>query len=133
MSTAVWKLIPKKQIGEIEFGADKKNVRKVLGKEYRPFRKSIFSKSTTDAYADYHVYYTNEGALEAIEFFSGVEVVIAGKTVFPGTVANAQKVMGDLKDKSGSFVSEKYSVGLYAPNDEGNIEAILVARDAYYE
>ena len=28
MSTAVWKLIPKKQIGEIEFGADKKNVRK---------------------------------------------------------------------------------------------------------
>ena len=67
MSTAVWKLIPKKQIGEIEFGADKNDVRKVLGKEYRPFRKSIFAKSTTDAYADYHVYYTKEGALVANE------------------------------------------------------------------
>ena len=62
-----------------------------------------------------------------------MKVVIAGKTVFPGTIANAQKVMGDLKDESGSFVSKRYSVGLYAPNDEGDIEAILVARDAYYE
>ena len=133
MSTAVWKLIPKKQIGEIEFGADKNDVRKVLGKEYRPFRKSIFAKSTTDAYADYHVYYTKEDTLEAIEIFSGIEVLLSGKTLFPGTIECAKKMIADLECESGSYISKRYSGGLYAPNDEGTIEAILVAGETYYK
>lgn len=132
MSTTTWKLIPTKQIGEICFGVDKKAVRKVLGKDCRPFRKTIFAKSTTDAYADYHVYYTKEDTLEAIEIFSGVEVLLNGKTLFPGTIEQAKKMIADLEYESGSYISKKYSVGFYVPNDEGNIEAILVARTAYY-
>ena len=37
--------------------------------EYKPFKKSLFSKSKTDEYKDYHVYYSKENELEAIEIF----------------------------------------------------------------
>ena len=132
MKNTVLDFIPNKQIGDVRFGMKKQDVQNILGKKYRSFRKSIFSKSSTDAYTDYHVYDTQDGCLEAVEIFGNIEVWFNGRKLFPGTVAEARKVLPDLKPDEGGAVSRKMSVGLYAP-DNDRIESILLAREAYYD
>lgn len=131
MKNTVLDFIPNKQIGDVRFGMKKQDVRNILGKKYRSFRKSIFSKSTTDAYSDYHVYYTQDGTLEAVEIFGSVEVWFKGEKLFPGTVAEALRILPDLEPDDGGYISRKLSVGLYAP-DNDRIESILVGRESYY-
>ncbi len=133
MIQKAWRLISKEAIGPIQFGMQQKEVRAILGKEYRPFRKSIFAKSTTDAYANLHVYYSSAGEMEAIEFFGDHVVELNGVQLFPGTVEHAQKLLTDLAYEAGSYISKKHSIGMYAPEQNGNIESILVAIGGYYK
>ena len=112
MSAQPWKLVPNKAIGPLEFGMDKASVRDVLGEEYKPFKKSLFSKSKTDEYKDYHVYYSKENELEAIEIFGEIRIAYEGKAIFPGSIENAQNLVPDLVLDSGSYISKSMSIGL---------------------
>ena len=132
MKVQQWELFPQSQIGKIVFGSEKGEIQKILGKKYKSFCKSIFSKNLTDDYTNYHIYYDEKNFVEAVEIFGGIEVILNGKILFPGTVRQAQKILPDLKYEDGSYISCKESIGLYAPNDGGDIEAILVARKGYY-
>lgn len=132
MKVRQWELFPQIQIGEIVFGCEKGEIQKILGRKRKSFCKSIFSKNLTDDYSNYHIYYDDKNLVEAVEIFRNIEVVLNGKILFPGTVKQAQKILTDLQYEDGSYISHKESIGLYAPNDDGNIEAILVAEKGYY-
>ena len=57
--------------------------------------------------------------------------MIDGRLVFPTTLDEAKKIFGELMEDDGNYISEKDSVGIYAPN--GSMESILFGVVGYYE
>ncbi len=131
MKQSSWSIRPLTSVGPFEFGSSQKEIRRLVGKANCSIKKSLFSKGVTDDYGDYHVHYSKENGLAAVEVFSGIEVELAGKVVFPGTVAAANKLIHDFEFKSGSYISKEYSIGLYAPEGDA-IETILIGCRDYY-
>ena len=68
-------------VGCVEFDSNRDDNRKKLGK-YTEFRKSRFSKNTTDNYGDFHVYYSVDNKVDAIEFFHGTQVFFKNSNIF---------------------------------------------------
>jgi len=93
--------------------------------------KSKFSKTTTDDFGFCHVFYNTNDECEAIEIFEEVEVSVNGKAVFPTTIENAKKVLGELQKEEDSYTSREKSIGIYAPS--GKMESILFGITGYYE
>ncbi len=125
-----WSAQPLIEVNGIEFGMNRKEVRKVLSGEVREFRKSKFSKSTTDDFGTCHVYYDNNDKCEAIEVFGDVTVSIADKVIFPSDIKTIEKMISDIAEEDGSYISKQLSIGIYAPN--GKMESILFGAKGYY-
>ena len=132
MNEKKWKLVPGKTIGQVDFGMDRACVRDILGEKYKPFKKSLFSKSLSDSYSGYHVFYSKDGKLVAIEFFEGVEISLDGKKVFPGNFEKVKSVIKDLVEQGDSYISRGLSIGITLSENE-DIEAILVGCKGYYD
>jgi len=126
-----WELIPMKSIGNIEFGCDREVVRSLLTIGYKEFKKTAFSKNTTDDYGGFHCFYSEDNKLEAIEIFSDCEIVYRGITIFPASINVLREQFSDLEKESDGFISKKYSIGLYAPG--GTVESILLGSPGYYD
>lgn len=122
--------VPLKEVAGVQFGMKRTEVRKVLG-EANEFKKSKFSKTFTDDFAFCHVFYNSNDECEAIELFNEVQVMIGDKLVFPTTLDEAKKILGELTEEVGSYISKKNSVGIYAP--DGSMESILFGAEGYYE
>lgn len=115
---------------DVKFGMDRSQVRSILGDPKREFKKTKFSKTTTDDYIYFHVFYNKENMFEAVEFFDDVEIKLGGDMIFPTSVATLNA--GDyafVADEDG-LISLKYSIGVYAPN--GKAESILFGVKDYY-
>lgn len=126
-----WNAVLNVSVDGIEFGTDRSVVRKILGKPKRVFSKTSDSVNTTDAYADFHAYYSADDKLEAIEVFAGnISLSINGKPVFPGTLSAVKEILPDLDGSCDSYVSKAGSVGICTEDDM--IESILVGRKNYY-
>lgn len=122
--------IPLKEVAGIKFGMKRSEVRKVLG-EANEFKKTKFSKTLTDDFGFCHVFYNSDDECEAIELFKEVQVMIDDRLVFPTTLDEAKKILGELMEDVGSYISEKDSVGIYAPS--GSMESILFGIAGYYK
>lgn len=122
--------IPLVQVGGIRFGESRATVRKQFG-EYREYRKSRFSKNTTDDFGFCHVYYDVNDHVEAFEIFRGTEVVVNGKVVFPGSISAIEKETGEFQKDDGGWINKRMSIGIYAPENE--MEGILFGRKGYYD
>ncbi len=68
-------------VGIIVFNSKRDFVRKQLG-EYSEFRKSKFSKNTTDNFGTFHVFYSQKNTVDAVEFFPGSNVIYKGHKMF---------------------------------------------------
>ena len=131
MSISNWNVVPTVSVNGIEFGTDRSIVKKALGKPKRVFKKASNSVNTTDAYPDYHVYYSTEDKLEAIEIFGkDIHLSIDSQPIFPGPLSLAQKSFPDLEESYGSYVSKASSVGICVEQD--SIVSILLGRKDYY-
>lgn len=118
------------EVAGIKFGDTREMVRKVLG-EAKEFKKSKFSKNTTDDFGFCHVFYNSDNTCEAIELFEDAIVYIGEQIIFPTSLEQAKKIIGDfLKDGDGYTNVEK-SIGIYAPNEK--MESILFGADGYYK
>ena len=124
-----WNINPTEDINGMAFGTDRTEVRTKLGLPDREFKKSEYSKNTTDDYGEFHVYYDADNNLEAIEIFEGV-VLIQGKVLFPGNIQNVLKFDDSFEPEEDGCVSSKLEIGVYAPG--GNIESILAGCKGYY-
>ena len=97
-------------------------------------KKSAFSKNTMDVYESFHVFYNENDEMEAIELFEGNRLSLDRKTLFPGSIRNAKKLIPDLKENGGSYISASMSFGItVSPDDPDLIESVLVGCKGYYE
>lgn len=123
-------VIPTKSVNGIAFGTDRETVRKTFG-EFREFKKGPFSKNTTDAFKDFHIYYDEDNRFEAIEIY-GADVVVDNRKLFPGKLSGFLSVFPDLSsEEKGYWTSKTQSVGLTAPNRK--IEGVLFGKSGYYK
>lgn len=126
-----WTAIPLEEINGVKFGMPRSEVRGILGGEYREFKKGKFSKNTTDDFGVCHVFYTPDDRCEAVEVFDECEVYVNGKLLFPLDISSVKKLIDDLEEDTGSYISKKLSIGIYAP--EGTPESILFGEAGYYD
>lgn len=113
---AITKLIPLNSVGSIKFGMDRRELCNQFEEEYIEFKKTKFSKNTTDDYGKFHVFYTSDDKVEAVEIFEGIEVIL--------------DLLSDIEEDNGSFTHVKMSIGLEAPGSKA--ESILVGCEDYY-
>ena len=66
-----------------------------------------------------------------MEVFRECEVSVNGKLVFPLDISSVKKQVNDLEEDTGSYISKKLSIGIYAPG--GTPESILFGEVGYYE
>lgn len=128
---AKWTATPLVGINGVKFGMPRSEVRTVLGGKYKEFKKSKFSKNTTDDFGTCHVFYSPDDKCEAVEVFSECEVLVDGKLLFPLDIPSVKKQVDDLEEDTGSYISKKLSIGIYAPG--GTPESILFGEAGYYE
>lgn len=121
---------PLKGIDEISFGISREEVRKYFGNNFEEFKKSKFSKNTTDDYGYCHIFYDKDNKFEAIEFFDEVTIIIDDIIVFPNRIEVIKKVSDDFEKDEESYISKEKSIGIYAPNDI--MESILLGMKGYY-
>ena len=131
MSNIEWIVIPNKSVNGLEFGIERPIVRKTIGKPKRVFSKTSTSANTTDDYSDFHVYYSADDKLEAIEFFGrNIKLLINTRQVFPGTLSTIKEILPDLEECCGSYISKADSIGVGI--EEENIDSLLVGCKNYY-
>ena len=131
MNSMCWTLLPTLSVNGMEFGTERSIVRKILGKPTRVFKKTSASDNTTDVYADYHVYYSADDKLDALEFFGNeISLSIDSQVLFPGTLSEAKNILPDLAECCGSYISKSASIGIGVEGD--SIVSVLVGCKDYY-
>ena len=115
----------------VKFGMERNEIRTLLGDPTREFKKSKFSKVTTDDYSAYHIFYDKDNRFEAVEFFEEVEIKIDNNVVFPVSLDKLKEMNYNFTSDGDGLFSVEYSIGVYAPN--GNPESILFAKKDYYQ
>ena len=128
---AKWIVSPLLQVGNIELGASREDVRHAIGLPASQFKKTPMSENTTDDYRSFHVYYDQNDRCEAVEIFDGIEVEVAGKAIFPASLKAAQSAIQSLQSDGDGLISREESIGIYAP--AGTMESILFGVKGYYE
>ncbi len=123
-------VIPLSEVNGVKFGMKREEVRSCFGNA-KEFRKSKFSKTTTDDFGFCHVYYNINDECEAIELFDECEVKINGITVFPYESDTLKKMITDIEEDDTGFISKNLSIGIYSP--DGKMESILFGCKGYYE
>ena len=126
-----WELKPLESIGKIAFGMDRDQVHQLFAEGCREFKKSKFSKNTTDDYGKFHVFYTADNKVEAVEIFDDIEVTFEGAVIFPAALEEAESILGSMAEDCGSYIQVEKSVGIYAPEKEA--ESILAGEKGYYQ
>lgn len=120
---------PNTEVNGVKFGTLRSEVRKVF-EQAAEFKKTKYSRNTTDDFGFCHVFYDEEDRCEAFEIFN-CEVQVDDTVIFPGTIKTAKIVLGTFVEECGSWINKEKSIGIYAPN--GNIESILFGKSGYYE
>ena len=118
------------EVGGVKFGMKRADVRKIFG-EATEFKKSKFSKNTTDDFGFCHVFYNVNDECEAVEIFDNTEVAIDGQVVFPTSIDNAKKVLKNLVKDEDGYTDKEKSVGIYVLS--GKMESILFGEMGYYD
>ena len=116
--------------GNIQFGMLRNEVRNMLGMPVCEFKKSKFSKATTDDYGEFHVFYTADDRFEAVEFFDEVRIQDNMGNVFPESADALVQLPYSFSEEYGSYISQEHSIGIYAPDQR--VESILFAAKGYY-
>ncbi len=127
----VFHVEPLIRVNGIEFGMDRKDVRKLYDNRYSEFRKTFFSKNTTDDFEGFHVYYDSNNKCEAVEIFEGDEVYVNGRKIMPGSAETLKNEFPDIVEEEGNYTSVYSSVGAYI--EDGEIKSILFGNKGYYE
>ncbi len=125
-----WEFKPTKSVGNISFGMSRDDVHKVIGNDFKEFKKSRFSKNSTDDYGKFHVFYTQDNYVEAVEFFEEIEIYMDENKLFPADIPIIEDIIGTMEEESGSYIQKRKSVGVYAP--DGKVESILLGAKGYF-
>lgn len=114
---------------DVKFGMTRTQVRAILGEPTREFKKSKFSKTMTDDYTSFHIFYDKNDEFEAVEFFDDAEIIIDNSIIFPASIEQLKANYNFAADGDG-YICAEHSIGVYAPG--GKAESILFAVSGYY-
>lgn len=120
-------------VNGIPFGSERAAVREALGGKYKEFKKSKFSKNTTDDFGTCHVFYSSDDRFDAIEIFSEAAISVDSNSIplaCPALIAWVKDIDPEAAEDSDGIISKKLSIGVYAPNQE--FESILFGKQGYY-
>lgn len=116
--------------GSVKFGMTREEVRDILGTPSREFKKTKFSKNTTDDFGMYHIFYDTSSKFEAVEFFESAEIFDNHGNRFPNMAEALSTLPYIFVSEAEGHVCAEHSIGVYAPG--GRIESILFACEGYY-
>lgn len=120
-------------VNGLAFGSDRSTVRSAFGNSFKEFKKSKFSKNTTDDFGGCHVFYSADDKFEAIEIFSGGTIIVDSKELSlecPELISWVKCLDPAAEEDSDGIVSKNLSIGIYAPYQE--FESILFGKKEYY-
>lgn len=124
--------------GDIRFGDESEVIEKIMKTKPKKFKKGPFAINETDKYDSFFVYYDKDGKCEAIEFYNNVKYMdISFFDVKYSDVEAAFRIIdSDIKIDEVGFTSNKFGIGVYAPNKDDNdaeIESVIIFRQGYYD
>lgn len=118
-------------VGNINLGEERNSVRNKNG-NYKEFKKSKYSKNTTDDFSSFHVFYDADNKVIAVEFFENV--YLNDINLFSKTYKELKDLFHDSSDKEddSGIIFTKYGFSVYSP-DKQTIETVLVFKKGYYD
>jgi len=128
-------IIPLTQVGDIPFMTNRDVVRAKLG-DYKEFKKTNLSKTTTDDFGFCHVFYDALNQCEAIEFFPGLEIelILNGTDVAKASLDDIHdflaKADNQVEKSEDMLISTKLGISLYVPSSV--VESIMFFCEGYY-
>lgn len=125
-----FEIMPNQSVGKVLFGLERNKVKGILPGYKGEFKKSKFSKTSTDDFGYCHVFYDSKDRCNAVEFFEKVELIYKNMNLFDLRLDDLQSVFPDMKEEYGSYISKKYSIGIVF--SENKVESILVGCEGYY-
>ena len=126
---------PYERVGTIKFGSNRETVRKDNG-NFKEFRKSRFSKNSTDDFSSFHVFYNEDDRVEAVEFFRESNLYFHDIQLFTQSYGDLKTRLNALdsnntEDESG-IIYKTLGFSVYSP-DGKQVESILVFEKGYYD
>jgi len=120
--------------GKIKLNTARDEVRKTLG-AFKEFKKTKFSKNTTDDFSFCHVFYNEQNKVNAVEFFDTTELLYKGKNLFSFQFSEIKSFLKnnstDFQEDSSGLRSDDIGLSVYSPEKKG-IETILIYTQGYY-
>ena len=120
--------------GQIKLDSTRDEIRKILG-AFKEFRKTKFSKNTTDDFSFCHIFYNEQNKVEAIEFFDSTEFLFKDKNLFLLSLNNLKSFFKtnsiDFIENDSGIRSDTIGLSIYSPSKE-KIETILIYKKNYY-
>lgn len=126
-----WKVLPGKSIGPIRFGMSREEVRGLFDQSPKTFKKTKASKSETDDFGDFHVYYSESGTCELVEVFDNIKVTLGKNILFPTTEDNIKKNLQGITKSAGGYVCASLAIAFSVDGDK--IHAISAGAKGYFE
>lgn len=126
-------IVPLKSVGSVGFGMTRVQVRSAWG-DFKEFRKTKFSKYSTDDFGFVHVFYDENDQCIAVEVFMEDEtkVSVDGKIFSNKEFAILKSVISDFHtDDDCNFISPEFSLGVSLA--EGVIVSITCGKKDYYK
>lgn len=120
-------------VNEIPFGSARTIVRDALGNDFKEFKKSKYSKNTTDDFGSCHVFYSSNDTMDAIEIFPDATICVNTTKIsfeYPVLIEWIKHLDPEAEEDSDGIVSKKLSIGVYAPYQQ--VESILFGKQGYY-
>ena len=127
--------LPYKGAGQIKLDSAREETRKTLG-TFKEFRKTKFSKNTTDDFSFCHVFYNEQNKVEAVEFFDSTEFLFKEKNLFLLSFNGLKSLLKSnsinfQEDESG-LRSDAIGLSVFSPDKE-KIDTILIYKKGYYD
>ena len=137
-----YEIKPFQGVDSLRFGMKIEDVRRVLGGNFKSFKKTPNSALPCDYFVGIEVfaYYKLPGVLDALEFAEPANPIFDGKH-FIGVVAGDVKKILEAVDQSleidsAGIISHQLGIGVYAPGwDEDaaqEVESVIVFEEGYY-
>ncbi len=129
--------------GQLRFGMSQDEIRRQMASPYKSFLKSLSSKMPTDSFLEdaVHVFYTDGGNCEAIEFYAPSRVMLKSRNLLGVPYSEVKYLVSELDENldedSAGFSSHLLGVAVYAPSCEeypdDPTESVLVFKKGYYD
>ncbi|WP_139355512.1 hypothetical protein [Oribacterium sp. C9] len=106
------------------------DVHGLFKEKWTEFKKTKYSKNTTDNYGKFHVYYTPDNLVEAVEIFEGIELSLYNNIIFPIKVCEIENRISGIEKNGLSYIHKAKSIGIEANKEVA--ENILVGAEDYF-